>query len=229
MKYLLLILLVLSITAGCSKDNERSASVTNNTNSVKSAEKQEITSNEHDKGINKKTSKNNPQAPDTRPLQTIGQTFEDEDGILTLKSISNHNQKHIVGPVELTIKDVKVMNYSPSPDLIDYFHGFTQDETNFNYVKFHVTVTNTANKAIDFAPISFFETNAGEKKDFEDDFYLESLYGKFSPNEVKTGEMGFVLGKTDPADLKSITLTTSDLFGEDNKLLHEGKEVKIKF
>ncbi|TLS36101.1 DUF4352 domain-containing protein [Pseudalkalibacillus caeni] len=228
MKYLLIILLAFSFTAGCSNnmDDSGSAPVDNNT------EKKDETINKDQPDQKSKRNNqyvDNPQAPDTRSLNEIGQTFEDEDGVVTLEAISAHDNTHLIGPVELTVKDIKVMNYSPSPDLIDYFHGFTHNEENFNYVKIDVTIRNTSEKAINFAPISYLETNQGEKKGFKDDFYLESLYGDLSPNEEKTGELGFVLDKTNIKDLNSITITTSDVFGKEKNSLHKGQKINIEF
>ncbi|AQQ55063.1 hypothetical protein B0X71_08930 [Planococcus lenghuensis] len=176
-----------------------------------------------------KTYVNNPQAPETRSLKEVGQTFTDEDGSVTLKAITDYSGTHSIGPVKLTIADIKVMNYSPSPDLIDYFHGYTHSEDNFSYIKLQVTIENTSEQLVDFAPVSVLETNEGEKKDFEDDFYLQNLYGQLQSGETKMGELAFVLEKTDLENLKSIAIHTSDVFDEKKTSLHEGEIVEISF
>ncbi|AQQ55433.1 DUF4352 domain-containing protein [Planococcus lenghuensis] len=172
---------------------------------------------------------NNPQAPDTRSLNEIGQVFTDEDGTVTLKAITDYQKAHTIGPIQLTVFNIKVVNYSPSHDLIDYFHGFTHSEDNFNYLKLHVTIENTSDQVVDFAPVSILETNEGEKKDFDDDFYLQNLYGQLQPHEVKTGELAFVLDQEDIEHLKSIKIHPSDVFDEQKNVLNPGEIIEIDF
>src|SRR5699024_3540856 len=54
---------------------------------------------------------NNPQAPETDTLNTINQKFEDEDGKVILKALSNEEKNSMIGPVELTLNDIKALDY----------------------------------------------------------------------------------------------------------------------
>ncbi|WP_270180939.1 DUF4352 domain-containing protein [Alkalihalobacillus sp. CinArs1] len=212
------------LLAGCATDAEQGAD--NNTQSETAQE------DNQQKDENKKENKSakapdNPQAPDDSSLTKVGDFHEDEDGSVTLKALSNYNETTKIGDVELTISDVKVMNYSPSMDLIDFFHPYSDDEKNFNYVKLHVTVKNTSDEPVDFAPVSVLETSEGEKKGFEEDFYLEELYGVYEGNEERTGELGFVLNETDIAELSSLTVKTSDVFDEDKNSKAKAKTIDI--
>ncbi|CDQ18528.1 protein of unknown function [Halobacillus karajensis] len=169
-----------------------------------------------------------PQAPDDSELTDIGSTYSDEDGKLKLHAYTEEEQQLTVGPMNVTVKEAKFMNYKPSPDLIDFFHGFTHEETDFNYVKLRVIVENTSDHEVNFAPVSHLETNNGEKKSFVDDFYLEELHGDYTPGEVRKGQLGFILEKADAEKLKDVTFQTSDAFrGEES--MKKGEEYTISF
>ncbi|WP_085506500.1 hypothetical protein [Thalassobacillus devorans] len=218
MKYLIMVVLSVMLLAGCSA---------NGTNSESHAEAKDSTA---PFDIPEKTKyTNNPQASNDRNLKKAGDHAEDENGQLTLKAIKEGQTVEEVGPMQLVIEDIKVMNYSPSPDLIDYFHAFSHNGANFDYIKFTVAIKNTSDQPVNFAPIDLLETNTGEKKDFDDDFYLENLYGDYEPGEVKVGNMGFVLNETSVDELESITITTSDVMDGEQKSINEGEEMTIPF
>ncbi|MFG6113765.1 hypothetical protein ACGTN9_01160 [Halobacillus sp. MO56] len=216
MKHLIMVVFSLVLLTGCStnsNNNESHAEAKDSPAPFEIPEKTKYT--------------NNPQASDDRDLKKAGDHIEDENGQLTLETIKEGQTVEEIGPVQLVIEDVKVMNYSPSPDLIDYFHGFSDNEANFNYIKFTVAVKNTSEQPTNFAPVDLLETNAGEKKDFDDDFYLEKLYGKYEAGEVKFGNMGFVLNDTKVDELKSITITTSNVMDESQDTIAEAEEFEI--
>jgi hypothetical protein len=171
---------------------------------------------------------NNPQAPDDRSLQKVGQTFEDLDGEITLKAIQKVNKPYLIGPIELMIENVKVLNYYPSPDLIDFFHEFTHHEKNFNYVKIDLAILNTSGNKLNFAPVSYIETNTGEKKSWEEDFYMEGLYGNIEGTQRKQGSLGFVLNETPMNELKSIKIVTSPVFNGEKVIISKEKEITIR-
>ncbi|MBX0357074.1 hypothetical protein [Halobacillus sp. Nhm2S1] len=170
--------------------------------------------------------KNNPQAPDDEDLKEVGAKVEDMDGRLTLKAMKQIEKYIEVGPVQMAVKDVKVLNYSPSPDLVDYFHAYTHNETNFNYIKFTVAIKNTGEQKVNVAPVEVLETNNGEKLGFKDDFYLEKLKGMYEPGETRVGQMGFVL-EHDWEELDSMKIETSDVFDEEGNVLVEGDHLKV--
>ncbi|WP_085992635.1 hypothetical protein [Oceanobacillus senegalensis] len=220
MKYTIISIILITILMGCSNDTEPSTS----TKSEEKSDSSVIHAEQSDENY-----VNNPQAPDTRSLDEIGQVYNDEDGTVVLKSITDYHKSHKIGPVKLTISNIKVMNYEPAMHLIDYFHGFTNNEMKFNYVKFHITMENTSDRPIHFAPVSILETNTGEMKGFEDDFYLQNLNGVMEPKGQKSGELAFILDGTPPENLSKITLTTSDVFNENNESIQKGKQIEIKF
>ncbi|GAA0489056.1 membrane lipoprotein lipid attachment site-containing protein [Salinibacillus aidingensis] len=222
MKKALLIVMTAFTLSGCMNSNEES--------SDEQVQQKSQSGNVHAESNDKKeTYSNNPQAPDTRSLKEVGEEFRDEDGKVILKAISDYHETHMIGPIELTISNVKVMDYIPAYHLIDFFHGYTHNETNFTYVKFHVTLNNTSEESVNFAPISVLETNEGEIKDFEDDFYLQNLNGTLSANERKSGELAFILDKTAPDKLTEITVTTSDVFDKNNESIQKGSKIEIAF
>ncbi len=229
LKYVVVTLLSASLLlGGCAANNEGQSKVSQNEPSTNTAEandnqNKDSSINESDKSI-----MDSPQAPDDSSLTEVGKTVEDQDGMITLKAISKYDETISIGDVELTISDVKVMDYAPSPDLVDFFHGYSDNETQFNYVKLRVNVKNTSDQTVNFAPVSLLETGS-EKKGFEDDFYLENLYGNLGPGEEKAGQLGFVLNETDVEKLKSITVNTSDVFDENKESLTEAKSITIPF
>ncbi|WP_273852031.1 DUF4352 domain-containing protein [Guptibacillus spartinae] len=170
-----------------------------------------------------------PQAPDDSSLTKVGKSYQDADGSITLKAKSDYDEKTEIGDMALTVSDVKVMSYSPSPDLIDFFHGYSNDETTFNYVKIRVNVKNTSDQTVNFAPVSALKTSDGEKKGFDDDFYLENLYGDYEPGEERIGQLGFVLNTTDLGNLESMTIHTSDVFDPTGETLMKGKAITVPF
>ncbi|MCA0993734.1 DUF4352 domain-containing protein [Guptibacillus hwajinpoensis] len=221
MKHVLITLCTASLfLGGCATNaNQQASSQTENTTAVETNTDQ----NKH-KGLI-----DSPQAPDDRSLTEVGQTYQDADGSITLKASSDFNEKTTIGDVELTVSDVKVMAYAPSPDLIDFFHGYSNDETKFNYVKIRVHVKNTSDQTVNFAPVSTLETSDGEKKGFDDDFYLENLYGDYAPGEEKIGQLGFVLNTTELEQLDALTIQTSDVFDEKEETITKGQSITVPF
>ncbi|MCA0173907.1 DUF4352 domain-containing protein [Bacillus sp. RAR_GA_16] len=226
MKYLITISLLSAslFLGGCAANNanQQASSQTENATDTKKSEAQA----EHKQQTEVIDS---PQAPDDSSLTKVGQSYQDADGSITLKAKSDTNEKTPIGDIALTVSDVKVMSYSPSPDLIDFFHGYSNDETTFNYVKIRVNVKNTSDQAVNFAPVSALKTSDGEKKGFDDDFYLENLYGDYEPGEERIGQLGFVLNTTDLKNLESMTIHTSDVFDPTGETLTKGKSITVPF
>ncbi|MGI8313776.1 DUF4352 domain-containing protein [Halobacillus mangrovi] len=169
-----------------------------------------------------------PQAPNDSELTEIGATHKDQDGKIRLLAYAPEEQQVDVGPMNVTIHEAKFMHYKPSPDMIDFFHGFTHEESSFNYLKLRVTVENTSEQQVNFAPVSHLETNTGEKKGFQDDFYLEELHGDYTPGEARKGQLGFILEKGDKDTLEKFTVYTSDVFQKE-KSVEKGKSYTISF
>ncbi|RKQ30771.1 hypothetical protein [Oceanobacillus halophilus] len=224
MKNALLMIITTLVLSGCINPDQQSEPVNDEFHQKKETDRVHAESTEKNDPY-----MHNPQAPDTRSLENIGQEFTDENGKVILKAISDYMDTHRIGPVELSITDIKVMDYTPALHLIDYFHGFTNNETNFHYIKLAVTINNTSSEDVNFAPVSILKTNKGEMKNFEDDFYLQNLHGILLANEQKSGELAFILDETTPDKLTEIQITTSDIFDENNESIQKGKEINIHF
>lgn len=168
----------------------------------------------------------NPQVTDDRSLLEVGQSVSDEKGEATLKAINQVNQTYEEGPIKLTVKDMKIIHLRPDYSLIDYFHVLTQQEE-FDFVKVFIEIENTYTEKLNFAPIALIETNTGEKLDWEKDIYLEELNGEIEGNEIKKGNLGFILKSTE--ELEWIEITTSDVFNKDEDKIIDSQKIKIKF
>lgn len=159
----------------------------------------------------------NPQIPDDRDLTKIDQTVTDDKGDLTLKQFKRVNETRKIGPIEMTIEEIKVFHARPSYGMIDFFHGFTHDES-FDLIKTRVTIKNTSNEPVTFNPVAHFKLDAATEKTLEDDVYLESLAKTYAPSESRSGNFGFILEH--PVD--SIELLTSDVLDEKQDVLKKG-------
>lgn len=167
----------------------------------------------------------NPQVPDDRPLEKIGQSHTDEKGEITLKKVKNVNGTYNMGPIEMKIAEAKVMHLKPDYSLVDYFHTLTHDEE-FDFVKVFVEIKNTSDEEVNFAPAAILETSEGEQITWENDIYLDGLNEEIQPNETKAGNIGFIIEKS---DLNNIEITTSDVFNTEEKKIEDAKNIKIDF
>lgn len=259
MKQTLSILFLIMLLVGCSSN----ASPENNGNNTENEPQAEDNVNEK-KGEtkqqkNKEQAENktveyqpNPQVPDDRSLQKVGQTYRDEKGEATLKAIKNINQTYEVGPIELTVKEAKFIHLRPDYSMIDYFHVLTHKEE-FDFVKVFVEIKNTSSEKVNFAPIEQLKTNTGETFNWEKDIYLEELHGDIVGNSTKAGNLGFIVNAAgghadkdehgegtdahsskyehadEAKDIKWIEIKTSDVFDEDKNKISESQKIKIEF
>ncbi len=207
---IILITLVSLLLYGCSS-NVQSSSVSEN-------EKKK-----EDEYLNDYAS--NPQVTDDRSLLEIGQEVSDEKGEATLKAINLVNETYPVGPIELRVKDMKVIHLRPDYSLVDYFHVLTHEEE-FNFVKVFIEIENMSDEKLNFAPIAMIETSTGEKIDWEKDIYLEDLNGEIAGNTTKKGNLGFIIESS--KDLKWIEITTSDVYDKDENKLSDSQKLKIE-
>lgn len=167
----------------------------------------------------------NPQVTDDRQLVVAGHTVSDEKGEAELIAYKKLGDKVKVGPMELTIKEAKVIHYRPSYSMVDFFHSYTHEEK-FDFVKVFVEVENTSGQALNFAPIAHIDTDLGEQRTWEEEIYLEELNGPFEPGEKKAGNLGFIIEKS---DIKAFSITTSKVFDNNKKELYKEKEIKVEF
>lgn len=159
----------------------------------------------------------NPQLPDDRQLTKIDQTVTDDKGDLTLKQFKPVNETRKIGPIKMTIEEIKVFHARPSYGMIDFFHGYTHDES-FDLIKTRVTITNTSDAPVTFNPVAHFKLDDEAEKTLEDDVYLESLAKTYAPSETHSGNFGFILERP----VTSIELLTSDVLDEKQAVLQKG-------
>ncbi|KPB04055.1 DUF4352 domain-containing protein [Bacillus sp. CHD6a] len=212
------------LLSGCSVENTGKE---NNTSEAVSASENETKTESTD--TTSQTFQDSPQAPDDSNLTEVGKTLEDADGIITLNQYANLNETKQIGDITMTIADVKVMNLRPSPDLVDYFHGFTHQEVEFPYVRVNVKVKNNSKETLNFAPVAKLTTDQGETVTWEDDFYLEKLNGELKPGEEKVGSLAFIIDESTPEELKSLSIQTSEVFDDKEKKVGKTEEFQIGF
>ena len=159
----------------------------------------------------------NPQLPDDRQLTSVNQSVSDDKGELTLKQIVRPDVTRTIGPIQMKIEEIKVFHARPSYGMIDFFHGFTHDES-FDLVKTRVTITNTGEEPVTFNPVAHFKLGAKTEKTLEDDVYLESLATTYAPSETRRGNFGFILEQP----LTSVELLTSDVLNENRDVVEKG-------
>ncbi|HSP21496.1 MAG TPA: hypothetical protein VLQ20_04115 [Planococcus sp. (in: firmicutes)] len=167
----------------------------------------------------------NPQVTADKSLLKAGQSVRDDKGEIVLNAANQKIGTQEIGGIELTLREAKLFHYKPSYGLIDFYHSYTHD-TNFHVVKFFVEIKNTTDQPLNFAPVALLETNAGETKLWEDDIYLEELNGEVAPGETKKGSIGFIV---ENPDIDAISITTSDLFGENEEKIQAAKKIDIAF
>ncbi len=259
MKQTLSLLCLIMLLVGCSANaapennetNKENATETESNTNEKNAETTK--QNDQEQTENKTVEyQPNPQVTDDRSLVEVGQTYEDDKGEAVLKAIKNVNQTYKVGPIELTVKEMKLVHLRPSYGMIDYFHVLTHEEE-FDFVKVFVEIKNTTPEKVNFAPIALLETNTGETFDWEKDIYLEELNGEIEGNAVKAGNIGFIVnaagghahkeehGKhaggdsekdehdNETKNVEWIEITTSDIFDQNENKISESQKIKIEF
>lgn len=170
----------------------------------------------------------NPQVPDDTNLLKVAQTISDDKGKATLIGMTALNQTFKLGPVEMKIKNVKLIHNSPTYSLMDYFHYYTERYEDFNYVKLEVEIVNKSKEKVHFGPVAHMITSNSEERAFKDDFYIEYLGGEIEANESKQGALGFIVEKSSP-DLKWIEITTSDVLDPKHKVVSKAQKIKVNF
>ncbi|WP_409300635.1 DUF4352 domain-containing protein [Peribacillus sp. SCS-155] len=220
MKKLFYMIMFTLALAGCSAGNA----------SEKPVEEQKASAEEKQEKTKPKTKEDvyvpNPQVTDDIKLVKVGETVTDAKGELTLKAYKQVNRTLKVGPIDMLVKDIKVVHFKPAYSMIDFFHGYTHDEE-FDFVKVSMEVKNTSSDTMKYTPIAALKMNNGEHKTWEDDIYLEELTGEIAAGEVKKGNMGFILEKTDHT--KWVELLTSDAVDTTHKIKQTAEHLKVTF
>ncbi|MGB6409393.1 MAG: hypothetical protein WBF39_18105 [Planococcus donghaensis] len=166
-----------------------------------------------------------PQVPDDRTLQEVGQNKRDAKGEAIVEAVNMTVEDYEIGPIELMVKEAKILQVKPDYSLIDFFHSYTHEQE-FKVVKMFVEITNTSNEPVHFAPTALLETDREELKLWEDDIYLESLNGELAPGETKRGNIGFII---EESDVDSVTITTSDVFNNGEEKIANALQFDTRF
>jgi hypothetical protein len=233
MKQSLNLLVLILLLVGCSAN---AATVNDEKNTVDKTNAEQIETNEAENKNRIGQYQPNPQVTDDQSLLNVGQTYSDAKGEATLKAINDVNQTYIVGPIELTVKEMKMIHLRPDYSMIDYFHVLTHDEE-FDFVKVFIEIRNTSSEKVNFAPIALLKTNLGETFNWEKDIYLEELNGEIAGNSTKSGNLGFIVNASesgtlndgDAKNIEWIEITTSDVFGKEENKINESEKIKIEF
>lgn len=165
----------------------------------------------------------NPQLPDDRKLTKVDASIADDKGELTLKQYVRPDVTRTIGPIRMKVEEVKVFHARPSYGMIDFFHGFTHDES-FDLVKTRVTITNTGNEPVTFNPVAHFKLDTKIEKTIEDDIYLESLAATYAPDETRSGNFGFILEQP----LSYVDWLTSDVLSTKRDVLGKGSSLSLR-
>lgn len=218
MKISLSFLALLLVLTGCSSVDSTENKVTGN---------QVKTINQTGKNLDVKKDVYvpNPQITDDINLVTVGETASDDKGEITLKSYKRINKTINIDGVEMVLKDVKLMHFVPDYSMIDFFHSYTHEEE-FDFLKVGIEVKNTSDEDVKFTPVAFVKTSNGELKTWEDDIFLEELNGEIQSNNVKKGNMGFILENTN--EIKSIEILTSDVLNNVDESVEKAKTIKVE-
>ncbi|PFO01380.1 hypothetical protein COJ85_16815 [Bacillus sp. AFS076308] len=204
---------------------------------AKATEKQEqVSDNKKDNSNNEKSRAKtlsdiyvpNPQVSDDTNLLQVGQTIKDSKGTINLKEIAAQNKNYTIGPIEMRIKNVKIIHNMPTYSLMDYFHYYTEDYEKFDFIKVEVELVNKSDQTVHFGPIAHLTTSNGETRTFEDDFYIEYLGGEMEPKGSKQGALGFIVKKSTP-EIKWIDIQTSDVLDQNHKELGKSQNINIEF
>lgn len=224
MRYYIFILLIFASLVGCNQEINQKEAIDQKQSTAKpdTDESKDKTSPSRKDAIEYLP---NPQLTDDRKLVQVGDFVADEKGEAELKAYRALEDKVMIGPIELTIKEAKVINYRPSYSLVDFFHSYSHDEK-FDFVKVFVEIENTSDQFLNFAPIALVDTDLGEQRTWEEDIYLEELNGLFEPGEKKAGNLGFIIEK---ADIKSFSITTSKVLDDKEKELSKEQVIKVEF
>ena len=165
----------------------------------------------------------NPQLPDDRKLTKVDASVTDDKGELTLKQFVRPDVTRTIGPITMKVEEVKVFHARPSYGMIDFFHGFTHDES-FDLVKTRVTITNGGDEPVTFNPVAHFKLDATTEKTLQDDVYLESLAATYAPGETRRGNFGFIIEQP----LTSVELLTSDVLSAKRDVLGKGSSLTLR-
>ncbi|MFC6603197.1 DUF4352 domain-containing protein [Ectobacillus funiculus] len=230
-KLLTPIILVLSLALfGCNAVQKDESAAKETKNQEQMSEKKNDSSNK-EKNRAKSLSDiyvPNPQVSDDTKLLNVGQTIKDSKGTVTLKGIASLNKIYTIGPVEMKIKNVKLIHNMPTYSLMDYFHYYTENYEEFDFIKVEVELINKSDQTVHFGPTAHLNTSNGETRNFEDDFYIEYLGGEIEPNGSKQGALGFIIEKSSP-DLKWVEIQTSDVLDKNRKEIGKSQNIRIDF
>lgn len=88
-----------------------------------------------------------PKVIDDRTILELRHSFKDHKGEGKLKAINNETKTLLIGQIELTIREVKKIQFKPDYSIIDFYHSYTQAEE-LDFIKLFVEIRNTSKKPL---------------------------------------------------------------------------------
>ncbi|MEH6947987.1 hypothetical protein V7068_13135 [Bacillus sp. JJ634] len=166
--------------------------------------------------------------PDDLHVTEVGQSITDSKGELTLLAKATEIAPIVVGPIEVMIRDVKVIRVVPDDSMMDFFQAYTKKQ-GFDMIKISVEIHNTSSDTVQFTPVTRLETTDGEQKTEKDNLFLEEMKGTFVGGDVKRGDIGFILNDQAQSTLQGIHIFTSDTVNTNGTVFEQGKKIEINF
>jgi hypothetical protein len=218
MKKLLLLFSVVVMLAGCQGDKETSAEP-----------EKPITEGDTEpatKETEKKEPKKEPEKQDDDKLLTkVGEVENSQDGRVELMRITSVNKVYNIKPIKMTIKNVKVMDYSDVPKRM-------QAPEKFTGLQILYTLENTSEKSIEFTlPIKKVILSNGLQLDVLDDGYIQGFTDTFY-GKVKLKLQGTAVILPDDVNYKNLKwieiITGETATEEDFEIISDAQRIKIK-
>jgi hypothetical protein len=165
-------------------------------------------------------------------LTQAGQSKQDHRGTMTLLKTKTINAVNQIGPVEITIRDVKLYRQDTAPEYFEAFVSVFTDKPQFDFIEIGATVRNTGTQNISFQTLDEVATSNGMTAHLEDDFFLEvygPLSGSYAANESKEGIFGIILEGTQGEEVQSLTIKTDSIWDDDTqKPIVNPSEIQIQ-
>jgi len=220
--YLIAVVLLIILISGCSNDNDNAKATSTHPKTTSTKSKNNTT-----------TSKTDSNYVSSGPLTKVGQWSKSDVGVKdTLMGISTPEKTIILGPLKITIHDIKLLKDENIPeDTVDEIDNLLNVNigNSINTIQIDYTIENTSNKNIGFNLIDTLTTNTKVQIDGNDYIGTKSNDGRYI-GKVKVDNSKIFLYQQDTFDnLNSISLLTTDVYDDDNTLTNYHTPTKIPF
>jgi len=221
--YLIVVVLLSILISGCNNSNNNAKET-----SVHSTAKTTST----DSKSNKTTPKKDNNYISSGPLTKVGQWSKSDVGVKdTLMGISTPEKRIILGPLKITIHDIKLLKDENIPeDTVDEIDNLLNVNigNSINTIQIDYTIENTSNKNVGFNLIDTLTTNTKIQINGNDYIGTQSDDGRYI-GKVKVDNSKIFLYQQDTFDnLNSISLLTTDVYDDDNTLTNYHTPTKIQ-